>query len=111
MINRNFSPQYDNSVCYITDGLQHKQAISVLKVKIQAGLLDQAVIIGYRDCVAGVYDKFWRYYTKQERFYLQGVQAAINNGGCIERYLEQPQAFTSQKGMLLVSLTPPEDED
>lgn len=33
------------------------------------------------DCVAGFYDKWYRYSEQQ---YLWGAQAAINNGACIE---------------------------
>jgi len=88
MNNRKFEQHYANPIAYITDGLLHRQAISILKTKAAARLIDEAAVVGYRDCVAGFYDKFWRYQTKQELFYLHGVQAAINNGASIEAYIE-----------------------
>jgi hypothetical protein len=88
MVNRKFTRHYTNSVTVITDALEHKTSLSVLNTKVKAGLLKPAVLAGYRDAVAGVYDKHWRYNTSHESHYLRGVQAAINNGAVINTYLD-----------------------
>ena len=88
MTGTKFSKQYSNEITTITDGLTHGQAVNVLERKERCGLLQQVVIIGYKDAVCGVYDKYWRYSTSRDPEYLMGVQAAINNGACIETYIE-----------------------
>ena len=84
----NFSKQYSNEITAITDGLSHGQAVKILETKERRGLLPYAVIVGYRDAVGGVYDKYWRYSAFGEKDYCAGVQAAIKNGACIETYIE-----------------------
>ena len=89
-MNKDFQAQYSNEITAITDGLTHKMAIMILTAKEKQGLISHATLVGYRDCVAGIYDKIWRYgrAAHQEPQYLQGVQAAINNGAHIEQYIE-----------------------
>lgn len=80
--------QYSNEITLITNGLTHKQAVRVLEAKVKAELIHPYVLCGYRDCVEGFYDKWYRYSTDHEQQYLWGAQAAINNGACIEHYIE-----------------------
>lgn len=83
-----FQKQYENEVTIITDGLTHGTAKKVLEAKVKLGILNRATLTGYIDCCTGIYDKYWRYSTNSESEYLMGVQAAINNGACIEQYIE-----------------------
>lgn len=88
MLNKRFAPQHANYVAVITDGLHHRQAVSVLTAKVAAGLLEEAALAGYRDCVVGIYDLFWRYRSDDELSYSFGVQAAVNNGAVVKQYKE-----------------------
>lgn len=87
-MNKKFNQQYRNEIATITDAMPHRQAIKVLEQKHRAGLIMPAALVGYRDAVGGTYDKYWRYSPIGEVDYQAGVQAAINNGASIERYIE-----------------------
>jgi len=63
-MNRNFQKQYQNDIT------------------------QTYVLRGYNDVAFGkVYDKWYRYETRHEHEYLMGAQAAINNGGVVENYI------------------------
>ena len=88
-MNTNFYKQYENQITELTDGMEHDEAVELLSKLFKGGFINEATLTGYKDCAySKIYDKFWRYETKSEPQYLQGVQAAINNGGIVEQYIE-----------------------
>jgi hypothetical protein len=97
-MNNNFCKQYTNETTVITDGLTHAMALKILTLKREHSLVSDATVTGYRNAVAGYYDKYWRYETHREPEYLQGVQAAINNGACIEHFIEVAAACLPSRG-------------